>query len=445
MSIKASPITVLPGGLPLLGHAVDLLRRPLEFVEQMRDAGSVVRFNLGPRPVYLVTTPAMCKELLITKSQCFDKGGPLFKQSKTLLGNGLVGCDREQARRARPLMNPAFHHSRLARYTEVMADVSAEIAEQWTDGSTVDFDALMNVATMDALTRCLFSGVRDTDTAAEVRAVMQVIVNGVGRRAFIPISFVHKLPLPPKLREDAALRELHRVVDNVIAEYRRTGADQGDLMSMMMLAQDDTGTGMTDTQLHDEIRSMMVAGTETSATMMLWMAYALHQHPEIRDRMHEELDLVLAGRRLDYEDLPKLEYTARVVQEALRMYPVAWVLSRYATTDVELAGVRIPAGADVMFSPYAEHMDPRNFDNARVFDPDRWLPERSRSMHRQAYLPFGSGVRKCIGESFAFTEMMIMVATFFGPWNLTPVHPDPEPLASTTYRPRHSHMVLSRR
>jgi pentalenene oxygenase len=190
---------------------------------------------------------------------------------------------------------------------------------------------------------------------------------------------------------------------------------------------------------------MMVAGTETSATMMLWMAYALHQHPEIRDRMHEELDLVMAGRRLDYEDLPKLEYTARVVQEALRMYPVAWVLSRYATTDVELAGVRIPAGADVMFSPYAEHMDPRNFDNARVFDPDRWLPERSRSMHRQAYLPFGSGVRKCIGESFAFTEMMIMVATFFGPWNLTPVHPDPEPLASTTYRPRHSHMVLSRR
>ncbi|GAA3431236.1 cytochrome P450 [Kutzneria kofuensis] len=438
-------INVLPGGLPLLGHAVDLLRRPLEFVEQLRDTGSVVRFNLGPRPAYLISTPDLMKELLITKSHCFDKGGPLFKQSKPLLGNGLVGCDREQARRARPLMQPAFHHSRLARYTEVMAQVSQEIADEWVDGSTVDFDALMNVATMDALTRCLFAGVKDTDTAAEVRAVMQVIVNGVGRRAFIPISFVHKLPLPPKLREDAAMRELHRVVDNVIAEYRRGGVDHGDLMSMMMMAQDDTGTGMTDTQLHDEVRSMMVAGTETSATMLLWMAYALHQHPDIRDRMHEELDLVLAGRRIDYEDMPKLEYTGRVVQEALRMYPVAWLLTRYATTDVELDGVHIPAGADVMFSPYALHMDPRNFDDPRRFDPDRWLPERARSMHRQAFLPFGAGVRKCIGESFAFTEMMIMVATFFGSWNLTPVHVDPEPLASTTYRPRHSHFVLSRR
>jgi pentalenene oxygenase len=438
-------INVLPGGLPLLGHAVELLRRPLEFVERVRDTAGVVRFDLGPRPAYLVGTPELTKEVLITKSHCFDKGGPLFKQSKPLLGNGLVGCDREQARRARPLMQPAFHHGRLARYTEVMAQVSAEIADGWADGSTVDFNALMNVATMDALTRCLFSGVTDTDTAAEVRAVMEVIVNGVGRRAFIPISFVHKLPLPAKLREDRALRELHRVVDNVIAAYRRTGADHGDLMSMMMLAQDDAGNGMTDTQLHDEIRSMMVAGTETSATMMLWMAYALHQHPDIRDRMHEELDLVLAGRRVDYEDVPKLEYTGRVVQEALRMYPVAWLLTRHATADVELDGVRIPAGSDVMFSPYALHMDPRNFDNPRVFDPDRWLPERARAVHRQAFLPFGAGVRKCIGESFAFTEMMVMVATFLGPWILRPVHEDPEPLASTTYRPRHNHMVLTRR
>ncbi|QUQ66584.1 cytochrome P450 [Kutzneria sp. CA-103260] len=438
-------INVLPGGLPLLGHAMDLLRRPLSFVEQLRDTGGVVRFNLGPRPSYLISTPDLVKEVLISKSHCFDKGGPLFKQSKPLLGNGLVGCDREQARRSRPLMNPAFHHSRMARYTEVMSQVSREIADGWTDGSTVDFDDQMNIATMDALTRCLFAGVSDTETAAEVRTVMQVIVNGVGRRAFIPISFVHKLPLPPKLREDAAMRKLHTVVDGVIASYRQGGVDHGDLMSMMIMAQDDAGNGMTDTQLHDEVRSIMVAGTETSATMMLWMAYALHQHPDIRARMQEELDLVLAGRRIDYEDIPKLEYTSRVVQEALRRYPVAWLLTRYATVDVEIDGVTIPAGSDVMFSPYAEHMDPRNFDDPFAFDPDRWLPSRARAMHRQAFLPFGAGVRKCVGESFAFTEMMIMVATFFGSWTITPVHEDPEPTASTTYRPRHTHFTLRRR
>jgi len=438
-------INVLPGGLPLLGHAMDLLRRPLSFVEQLRDTGGVVRFNLGPRPSYLISTPDLVKEVLISKSHCFDKGGPLFKQSKPLLGNGLVGCDREQARRSRPLMNPAFHHGRMARYTEVMSQVSREIADGWVDGSTVDLGAQMNVATMDALTRCLFAGIKDTDTAAEVRTVMQVIVNGVGRRAFIPVSFVHKLPLPPKLREDAAMRKLHQVVDGVIASYRSGGVDHGDLMSMMIMAQDDTGAGMTDTQLHDEVRSIMVAGTETSATMMLWMAYALHQHPEIRARMQEELDLVLAGRRIDYEDMAKLEYTSRVVQEALRRYPVAWLLTRYATVDVEIDGVTIPAGSDVMFSPYAEHMDPRNFDDPFAFDPDRWLTSRARAMHRQAFLPFGAGVRKCVGESFAFTEMMIMVATFFGSWTLLPVHEDPAPTASTTYRPRHTHFVLAKR
>ena len=170
-------INVLPGGLPLLGHAVDLLRRPLEFVERLRDTGGVVRFDLGPRPSYLDSTPELVREVLITKSHCFDKGGPLFKQSKPLLGNGLVGCDRERARRARPLMNPAFHHGRMARYTEVMAEVSRQIADGWVDGSTVDFDAQMNVATMDALTRCLFAGVKDTDTAAEVRPVKASILS----------------------------------------------------------------------------------------------------------------------------------------------------------------------------------------------------------------------------------------------------------------------------
>ena len=439
-------IDVLPGGLPLLGHALDLTRRPLEFVVELRDRGNVVRFQLGPRPAYMVSSPELMRELLVTKSSCFDKGGPFFKQSKPLLGNGLVGADREQQRRVRPLVQPAFHHSRLARYAEVIAEVTAEISDGWRDGQTVDLDRELNAATMDALTRSMFSAISDSSTAAEVRESMQVIVAGVGRRAFIPVSWVHKLPLPVKLREDAAMRKLFQLVDEVIGQYRSSGVDHGDLMSMMLLAKDsETGESLSDEQLHDEVRSMMVAGTETSATMMMWICYALHRFPDVRARLEEELDLVLAGRRIDYEDVPKLEYTGRVIQEALRMYPVAWLLTRYATQDVELDGHLIPQGADVMFSPYALHHDPANYPDPEVFDPDRWLPDRVKSVPRTAFLPFGTGVRKCVGESFAFSEMVIMVATFASSWRMTPVHADPNPIASTTYRPRNTEMVLSKR
>ncbi|WP_051716584.1 cytochrome P450 [Streptomyces sp. NRRL F-5727] len=441
-----APPRTLPGGLPLVGHAPWLALRPLDFVERLRDHGAVTRFLIGPRPAYMVSTGELMKDLLITHQSGFEKGGPLFEQATKLLGNGLAASNGEFHLRQRRLSQPAFHHTRMGLYARAALDAADAVSATWRDGQVVDLGPQLNDMTMDILSRTLFSAVTP-EAAAEIRRCLPALVAGVGRRAFIPVEFVHRLPLPVNRREAEALRSLYDVVDAIIADYRAGDLDQGDLLSMLMSARDErTGEGMTTEQIHDEVRSMMVAGTETSATVLLWAFQVLAARPDVERRVHAELEEVLEGEPVAYADLPRLPYLGQVVQELLRMFPTGWILTRRATREVDLGGWRIPAGADVFFSPYALHRDPAVFADPHRFDPDRWLPERAASVPRHAYLPFGAGVRKCIGESLAYAEITLTLASLMGRWRMRSLTGrPPRPVAGSTLRPRESRMRVEER
>ncbi|WP_409467705.1 cytochrome P450 [Streptomyces sp. HC307] len=432
---------VVPGGPPLLGHALELFHRPLDFLTSLQDHGEVVVFRLGTRPAYMVTDAEVLKELLITRHSTFEKGGGFFESGMELVGNGLASSNGTFHLRQRRMMQQAFHHGRMSGYAQAALGAADELSDTWREGQVIDLAREFSGLTMRILARTLFSDL-DPEKAAEICRCMPLLVDGVARRAFLPVDFVHRLPLPVNRREAAAMRSLHRTVDGIIADYRASSLDQNDLLSALMLARDEhTGEGMGTQHIHDEIRTMMLAGTETSATTLHWAFALMSAHPDVEERVHAELAEVLGGDPVHHSDLPRLEYLGRVVQEILRMYPTGWLLTRRTTVGTSLGGYRIPAGADVFFSPYAIHHDPPFFPSPERFDPDRWLPERARHIPRHAYLPFGAGVRKCIGESLAYRETTLVLATLAGRWRLRSLTGLPP---RTTLRPKEKRMRLER-
>jgi pentalenene oxygenase len=433
--------------LPVLGHAIYLLRRPLEFVCQLRDAGEITVFRLGPRPAYMVSSPELVHQILTTRRAVFDKGGPLFDRAAEVVGAGLATATGELHRRQRRLAQPAFHAARIAAYTATMRDVVAARSATWQPGAVLDLSTETHDLAMDILVRTLLTPPAGVDAFGEIRRTLPLLMGGISRRAYLPVRWVHRLPLPVNRRFDAARTALFGLVDRVIADYAVTGSDRGDLLSMLMLSRDpDTGEPMSSRQLRDEVVTMLFAGTETSASTLVRAFHMLSAHPEAERRVHAEVDAVLAGRPADPEDLPRLSYVGRVIREVLRMYAPAWMLSRIALADVELGGVRIPAGSDVFFSAYALHHDPALFADPERFDPDRWLPDGAGDIPRHAYIPFGDGNRKCMGEAFALAEVTVALATLAGRWRLRPVPGRSfRPFVGSTYGVTEAHMQLEPR
>lgn len=213
---------------------------------------------------------------------------------------------------------------------------------------------------------------------------------------------------------------MRAIVLDVIGSRRAEGVtDHGDLLSTLLRAQDESGDGMTDQQTYDEVLTLLTAGIETTALALAWAFHEVSRHPEVERRLVAELDEVLGGRPVTFADLPRLTYTAAVVHEVLRMYPV-WILMRRAVEPVDLDGVRLPAGAEVIVSPHALHHDPASFPDPHRFDPDRWLSP-SHAVPRGAYIPFAAGVRQCVGNAFAQAEVVITLATVLSRWRLVPV------------------------
>jgi cytochrome P450 len=234
------------------------------------------------------------------------------------------------------------------------------------------------------------------------------------------------------------------IVLEVIAEWRAAGVDHGDLLSMLLLAHDeDTGEGMTDQQVYDEVLTLLTAGIETTALALAWIFYEIARHPSVEEQLHAEVDSVLGGRPATFDDIGKLTYTQQVVNEVLRMYPV-WILMRRATAEVSLGDVTLPAGTEVTVSPHALHFDSRFYDDPTLFDPSRWEPDRVKRLPRGAFIPFGAGVRQCMGNAFAQTEITVAVATVAARWRLRPAQPVRVKFTSAAY-PNHMPMTVVER
>jgi cytochrome P450 len=436
------PRTRLP-----VGSLFAFRRDPTGFLTRVaRDYGDVAHFRFGPRRLYLLSHPDLVREVLVTRHRNFIKSYAL-QRSRVLLGHGLLTSEGEFHLRQRRLSQPAFHRERIDGYGRVMARHAADTAARWQDGATVDMAEEMGRLTLAIVGKTLF----DADVEGEAHEIGQALTDAMTlfRRLTVPFSEVlDRLPLPSTRRFHRARRRMDDTVYRMIAEHRRSG-DRGDLLSMLLLAQDEEGDGgrMTDEQLRDEALTLFLAGHETTANALTWTWYLLSQHPHVEERLHAELDRVLGGRTPGPEDLPQLGYARAVLAESMRVFPPAWVIGRQPLEDFEVGGFRIPAGTIVMMSPWVIQRDARFWPDPLRFDPERWTSEADAARHRFAYFPFGAGPRKCIGEAFAWMEGTLLLAALAGHWRarLAPGHPvETDPLV--TLRTRHGmRMRLERR
>jgi cytochrome P450 len=410
------PKTFWPGG-----HVYSFRRDPLKFLTRLaREYGDVVQFKTGPQRIFLLNHPEHVRDVLVTHHERFHKGRAL-QRARRLLGTGLLTSEGEFHRRQRRLAQPAFHRQRVNSYGEVMVGFAARVGDRWRDGQTLDIAEEMMRLTLAVVGKTLFDADVGRD-ADEVGAALTEVMELFGY-LMLPFSeLLEKLPLPPRRRFERARARLDAVIYRIIDERRRDGADRGDLLSMLLFAVDEEGdlTSMTNEQLRDEVMTLFLAGHETTANVLTWAWYSLARNPEAEAKLHAELDAVLeGGRPPTIEDVPALRYTEMVVAETMRLYPPAWAVGRLAIEDHEVGGYLIPRGSLVLVSQFVMHRDPRFYPDPECFDPARWTPEAKQTRPPFAYFPFGGGVRRCIGEGFAWTEAALLLATLARRWRLS--------------------------
>ncbi|ALG05860.1 cytochrome P450 [Kibdelosporangium phytohabitans] len=413
-------IAVAPGRWLLLGHTVPMLRRRTGFTQTLHEHGDIVQLRLGPLHTYFLTSPELVHQVLVTDSNSFEKGA-IFDRFRPFMGNGLVMSAGAFHMRQRRLVQPAFHRARLQHYADTMRRVANETIGAWQPGEVREFDRDMQRMAVTIVGETLFSTELGRRATAEACKSIPIVLKDGMVRALTP-SILERVPVVPANRRfDEAVDRLREIVLDVVAAWRADGEDRGDLLSMLLLAEDaDTGERMSDQQVFDEVITLLTAGSETIGVALTWLFHELAKHPEVERKVRAEVDEVLGGRPITFDDVPKLGYTRQVINEVLRMYPI-WIFMRRARVDVELAGEHLPAGTEFMLSPHALHHDPRFHDRPGRFDPDRWTGERAATLPKGAFIPFGAGNRQCIGNSFAYTEMTIAVATIIARWRLVPV------------------------
>jgi cytochrome P450 len=423
-------------------------RDPIAFFSGLaRTYGDVALVEMGGERIYFLNDPADVRDVLVTNQRFFHKGRGL-ERSKRLLGQGLLTSEDELHRRQRRLIQPAFHRDRIATYADVMTLYADRVRRSWTDGQVVDAAKEMNRLTLGIVGKTLF----DADVDAQAREVGDALTAVMESFWTLMLPFadlLEHLPVPVLRRSRAARATLDALIYGMIAERRQRPGDRGDLLSMLLLAQDEEagGAGMSDVQVRDEVMTIFLAGHETTANALTWLWYLLGQSPDIEARLHAEVDRVLGGRLPSLDDVPALSFVERVVTEAMRLYPPAWIIGRRAVQDYRFRDYLVPARSLVIMSPYVIHRDARWYPDPERFDPDRWTPEFKAALPPFAYLPFGGGARRCIGESFAWMELVLVASTIAQQWRLTPVpgHPVvPQPVV--TLRLKHGLQVkLSRR
>ncbi|MER5638605.1 cytochrome P450 [Kitasatospora sp. NPDC002227] len=409
-----------PGAVPLLGHALALWRRPLDFLASLPAHGDLVELRLGPSRAYLACHPDLVRHVLLNP-RVFDKGG-VFDKARQLLGNSLSVSTGEEHRHQRRMIQPAFSSDRIAAYTAAVADDTRAAIGSWQAGQALDVSDTMHALLMRVAARTLFSTGVDERTTDEARQCLRIVSQGIYKRTVAPLGIMEKLPTPGNRRYDRANSRLRQIVEEMISDRRRQDTDHGDLLSTLLRVEHpDTGERLDDREILDQVVTFLVAGSETTASTLAFVFHLLGTHPAVEERVHAEIDEVLGGRPPGFEDLPQLRYTRNVITEALRLYPPSWLSMRVAAVETELGGRTVPAGTMIMYSAQALHHNPDLFPDPERLDPDRWLPERAKDVPRGALIPFGAGSHKCIGDVLALTETALIVATIAGRWRLRPV------------------------
>lgn len=401
----------------MVGHMWPLIRDPFEFFASLHASGEMVKIYIGRRPIYFLTTARLAHEVLVKESRSFGKG-MVYEAVHPLSGNGLLASGRELHRRQRRLIQPLFHKKMIQSYADTMTSESQSLVDSWHAGQQIAVPKVMIELTLTTLVRSMLSGRLPRSVVLDIIRSLPIFTHGMVARTVLPAWLCRVSGFDRRFLGAAA--RLRSAVDEVVQAEPADGVDNPNLLSHLRAARDpETGEAMSDELIRDELVSIMMAGTETTAATLTWAFHELSQNPDVERRLRDELRGVLGGRPAGYDDLAALPYTQAVVNEVLRRYSLL-MLFRRAETPVVIDGVPLPVGTDVMFSQIDLHRDGNAFPEPDRFNPDRWLVDRGQLPAREAFIPFGDGNRRCIGEGYAQTKAAIALATILGRWRLVP-------------------------
>ncbi len=411
-------------------------------MDNIQKYGETVHAQIGKSHMFIFTNPEDIHTVTVSLANKFNKGPEYKDQQRGLarfVGNGILVSDGEFWKKQRRLVSPALHVNRVNTYGDVMVQYTDNMLNTWHDGQHLDMDEQMMELTLKIVSQTLFKV--DADEYTQTMGKILSILLRIGADFDI---FPNWVPTPKHRREERALQELDKILYALIENWREASVDRGDLLSMLMLAEDTDGNHMSDKQLRDEIATLLLAGHETTANMLNWTWYLLSQNPDIEAKLHEEVDTVLQGRLPTLEDLKSLPYTDMVMKESMRIFPPAWGFTREANEDVEVNGKFVPKGSLVSLMVYGMHHDPRWWEDPETFQPERFAPENEDRFHKRAYLPFGGGPRVCVGNSFATMEGRLLIATIAQRYKFT-LAPDAriDKEALVTLRPRHGMPMIA--
>ncbi len=411
MSANPLPGAVPPGprGLPVLGSLPAFTRDQLGFVRKVASYGDVTLVHLAGLPFYMLSNPEHIREVFENRKD-FRKGN-IGPERRLLLGKGLATAEGDFWLKQRHISQPAFHRERIFAYGRIMSGICQRRIADWPTGEVVDLHAMLMRMALESVAKVLFNANVETD-AAQVGRSMEWVMHFFGTNA----NFIYRLlprwfQTPARRRFRREVAELDRIIHTFIAERRASGEDPGDLLSMLMSVRYEDGTGMSDQQIRDEVMTLFLAGHETTALSLSFSFALLAQHPQVEAKLVEEIHTVLGDKAPAVEDIPRLPYAEKVIKEAMRVYPPAWILARQTVREVEIGGYRIPAKAFVSMSEWVTHHDPRWFPEPERFLPERWTEEFEKNLPKHAYFPFGAGPRGCIGRPLAMMEATLFLTT----------------------------------
>jgi cytochrome P450 len=401
-----------PSGLPFIGHSYHMFQDPLSFGQRCAEQyGDIVTLQVAGHDALQLSHPDYVQYVLEDNFENYQKG-EFYRTELELLGDGLLVSEGELWRQQRQIIGPMFHPDRIKSYTQTMIDYAERASDRLPPDKPIAIDEHMQQLTLEIIAQALFTVDIGTETAG-ISAAVNDVMDEARLSSGIPISVPDWIPTPGNIRYNRAINTFDAVVMDIIDEHRAQDDPPDDVVSKLLAARDEDGAPLPDTQIRDEVLTLLLAGHDTTALALGYIWYLLSNHPDIQKRLFRELNRVIGDRSPKLEDLFELTFTEQIIKEALRLYPPVYLFAREPKTDDEIGGYDVAEGTLLLFNQWVIQRDNRFFDNPDEFDPDRWTAEFEETLHPYAYYPFSGGPRRCIGEQFAMQELKIIVATLF--------------------------------
>jgi cytochrome P450 len=406
-----------PVGQSMLGSFGAIRKNPLAYLDSVwRTYGDVVQFPVPKPPSYLVNDPDGVRSVLVANARNYGKSTIQYSALSLVTGEGLLSADTAEWKRQRPMVQPAFHRETLTSIVAHVTDAADRIIDDWSalpEGSVVDVDAAIMNAALEIVGHALFGSDLSTDADVLTTATLDAL-DVVIARARVPITPPAWVPTPGNRKLSSSVAALDRAVHSML-DSRGVREVPEDMLDLLITGRDDEGNALTEAEIRDQIVTFIVAGHETVASALTWTFALLAENPEVMSALQAEADAVLGGNAAQFADYQRLPYARAVIDETLRLYPPAWLITRNSLGDDVLGGYEVPEGSLIIMSPWLLHRHPDIWVNPDRFNPQRFI---DGDVDRSAFIPFGAGPRQCIGRDFAYVEAVLLLSSLVAHFDL---------------------------